>query len=452
MLLKSGVSALAITTAIAALWLSSCRNEAEISNTSVELGGIITKDTVWSAEKDYLLIGQVTVESGTRLTIEAGTTIKSIASDVNGLAPVLVIKPGAQIIADGTKEKPITFTSAADLSLLPKRGLWGGVIILGRAPVNQPPEKRFVEGIAGIQYGGSDPDDSSGILRYVRVWYGGRNIGENNEINGMTFAGVGRGTVVDHVEVAWNNDDAFEFFGGTVDAKYLSALFVKDDSFDTDLGYQGRLQHLFSLSGHDVAGRALEMDNDGKEMDLQPRSYPQVCNATFIGPGSDIPAAEKNEKGENKTDQTDQLIRLREGTGGDFRNILTLNGNGTCLRVSDSPTIALIVATAPKDSTSHSLYYSPNNVAFNCRDSAVHKDVKNLITVNEIDPQLTTVAIDVFNKGSLDPLPKAGSPVLSASDSCRTDEFFEFTNHVGAFKDKNWLKDWTWLDANGYLP
>merc|ERR1719487_3080507 len=128
------------------------------------------------------------------------------------------------------------------------RGKWGGLILLGDAPTNAASPKE-VEGITGKTYGGTDPADNSGTLQYVRVWHGGAVVGADNEINGITFGGVGSGTVVNHCEVAFNADDGFEFFGGTVNVKYLSVLFVGDDAFDTDKGFQGMGQFLFIMEG-----------------------------------------------------------------------------------------------------------------------------------------------------------------------------------------------------------
>ncbi|SMF02355.1 hypothetical protein [Pseudobacteriovorax antillogorgiicola] len=420
----------------------------------IEVSGSIDKDTTWSSSKEYLLIGQAFVQSGVTLTIEPGTTIRSIASDVQGLAPALIIKPGATIIANGTAEQPITFTSSTDDANLPARGLWGGLIILGQAPVNASLEKRVVEGVAGVSYGGDDAEDSSGILRYVRIWYGGRNIGENNEINGLTLAGVGRGTTIEHIEVAWNQDDGVEFFGGTVDAKYVSVLFVRDDAIDTDLGYQGRLQHIFTLAGRDLAGRAFEMDNDGSNYDASPRSFPIVCNATLLGPTSSIPEADLDEDGDNVTDQGDQMIRLREGTGGDFRNIAIQDGNGVCMRVSDSRTQEILSQVEPTEAGNTDLLYVSSNIfGSNCGGSTVHSSNAGALTLQELDPLLTTVNIDANNQGSLDPRPQSSSPLLGSQiDSCRSDGWFDATEYSGAFSGTdNWLSGWSWLSEHGFL-
>ncbi|MCF7796573.1 MAG: hypothetical protein K9N36_02275, partial [Candidatus Marinimicrobia bacterium] len=274
--------------------MMSCEKDDNLTNNDndnntgdvVQLSGTISSNSTWTANKDYLLTGQTFVDSGVTLTIEAGTTIKSNADDGNGLAPALIIKRGAKIIANGSASAPITFTSSLPESELPQRGTWGGLIILGKAPINKPGSESFVEGLVGVPFGGDDAEDDSGILRYVRIWYGGRSIGQDNEINGLTLAGVGRGTTVEHVEVAWNLDDGIECFGGTVDLKYCSVLFVGDDAFDTDLGYTGRGQFLFALVASDDGNRGFEMDNDGSNMDAQPRSKPQFMNVTLVGSGT----------------------------------------------------------------------------------------------------------------------------------------------------------------------
>jgi hypothetical protein len=247
-----------------------------VENNVIEISGDITSDMTLMAADSLLLTGQAFVKSGATLTIEAGATIYSRADDGAGLAPALVIERGAKIIANGHASAPITFTSVTPFEdLLDPRGNWGGLIVLGKAPISTTGGENFVEGLEGVPYGGNDPNDDSGILRYVRVWHGGRSIGQDNEINGITLAGVGNGTIVEYCEVAFNLDDGFELFGGTVDLKYCDVLFVGDDAFDVDEGYQGRGQFLFAMVGSEAGNRAHEMDSKTNgELDSQPRSHP----------------------------------------------------------------------------------------------------------------------------------------------------------------------------------
>jgi len=395
----------------------------------LRVAGNITKDTKWTADKEYLMLGQVFVKAGATLTIEPGTTIKSIQSDLNGQAPVLVIEQGAKIIADGTAKAPITFTSALDEKLLPARGTWGGVVILGKAPINKDDGQGFIEGLAGIPYGGKVSDDNSGILRYVRIWYGGRKIGKDNELNGLTFGGVGNKTTVEYCEVAWNQDDAFEFFGGTVNVKYLSALFGADDSFDTDQGYTGKGQFLFTVLGHDSA-RGFEMDNDAKKPDITPRSSPKFSNVTIIGLG----------KEEAESDKSKPLILLRRGTGGEFRNLIATGGEDIGVSV-DKTSIPLI---------GQKLIFSPNNIVFT-PNGPFNKDSATLLTARNVDPMLRSLPADQ-KTGLIDPRPGEGSPALTSGDKLPEDGFFTQVNYSGAFGGELWLKDWSWLDSTKRLP
>ncbi|KOO53342.1 outer membrane lipoprotein, partial [Chrysochromulina tobinii] len=192
--------------------------------------------------------------------------------------------------------------------VLETRGKWGGLILLGSAPTNVATTTE-IEGVTNRTYGGSNPTDSSGSLQYVRVWHGGAVVGANNEINGITFGGVGDRTVVDHCEVAFNLDDGFEFFGGTVNVKYLSVLFAGDDAFDTDDGYVGKGQFLFAMLG--------AVGNHGCEMDSRygstPRSHPAFYGMTLVGAGA------------LSTRPANAMMRLREGTGGKFGNLILAN-------------------------------------------------------------------------------------------------------------------------------
>ena len=175
--------------------------------------GDLTENATWTANNTYYLNNQLFVKEGVTLTIEAGTEILG-RYDANysadNPAPCVVVERGGMIMAEGTADAPITFRSeldSDDANYGNGRGLWGGLIVNGYAPISNSGGESNVEGRTGVAYGGTDPDDNSGVMRYVRVWNGGSSIAPDNEINGITLAGVGRGTTVEYCEVALNLDD-----------------------------------------------------------------------------------------------------------------------------------------------------------------------------------------------------------------------------------------------------
>jgi serine/threonine protein kinase len=259
----------------------------------VRLSGEIDVDATLTCDREYLLAFTTRIAAGVTLTIEAGTTLYG-DRETKG---VLVVQPGARLIAEGTRERPIVFTSEAAPGEQ-RPGDWGGVIVLGRAPINLrnadgEPMRGQVEGLStAAPYGGDDPDDDSGVLRYVRIEYPGSELAPANEINGLTLAGVGRGTVLDHIQVRATTDDCFEFFGGTVDGRYLICDSPGDDGFDFDHGYQGRLQFLVvrdQLVRPDEdpstveVSHAIEADNEPNGTDAEPRTRPEIWNFTACG-------------------------------------------------------------------------------------------------------------------------------------------------------------------------
>lgn len=241
---------------------------------SITVSGNITSNTHWKKNKIVYLDGRVIVEAGAELTIDPGTIIKGNVG-VNTNASSLVIARGAKIHATGTATEPIIFTSAADnitqgqiaspnLDPQQSRGLWGGVIILGAAPIS--PASGTTEQIEGIpasvvegNYGGANPTDNSGEFQYCSIRHGGTVIGSGNEINGLTLGGVGSGTQIDHVEVVGNVDDGIEFFGGTVNATDLVVWFQGDDAFDVDQAYAGTVTNLAYIAGAD-SDHGMEID------------------------------------------------------------------------------------------------------------------------------------------------------------------------------------------------
>ncbi len=239
-------------------------------------------DRVLSPDSLYYLTGLYYVDSTYTLTIPAGTVVRG------DTAATLIITRGAKIMATGTQEAPIVFTSMKP-ACMREPGDWGGVIILGEAPVNQ--SNPLIEGgIISGTYGGNLPHDNSGIFRYVRIEFPGYRFQLNNEVNGLTMGGVGDGTQIDHIQVSYSFDDSFEWFGGTVNAKYLVAFGGTDDEFDTDFGYSGKVQYAFGLRDVEVfdptgQSNGFESDNEGDSpYEAKPTTRPVFCNVTLVGP------------------------------------------------------------------------------------------------------------------------------------------------------------------------
>ncbi|MCD4683460.1 MAG: hypothetical protein K8R86_09280, partial [Bacteroidales bacterium] len=205
-----------------------------------------TGTTTWKSGKTYFLEGFVFVNAGQTLTIEPGCVIKGKAGQGENASALIVSRDG-KIMAEGTADNPIIFTAEADdlngSVSITDRGLWGGLIVLGNAKLNSAPGESQIEGIPTSEprgrYGGDNDADNSGILKYVSIRHGGTDIGEGNEINGLTLGGVGSGTIIDYVEVIANKDDGVEFFGGNPQLKHILVAYVGDDSFDYDEGFRG---------------------------------------------------------------------------------------------------------------------------------------------------------------------------------------------------------------------
>lgn len=253
----------------------------------VVVAGEITQNTTWEASKRYVLSDFVLVREPAVLTIEPGTVI--LGGDTRA---TLFITRGARLIANGTAMRPIAFTSPKRVGDRAQRD-WGGVVLLGRAPINEPGGEGFLEGLPSqpqYAFGGSDPHDNSGILRYVRLEFGGYEIETNQEINALTLGGVGDATVIEYIQAHFNKDDSIEFFGGTANAKYLLFISNADDGVDYDLGWQGNVQYVVAikteLNDENDSNFGGEGDGHPQNFDLTPRTSPQIYNVTGIGTGS----------------------------------------------------------------------------------------------------------------------------------------------------------------------
>jgi len=260
---------------------------------STTLSGTYSETITLTSDKVWTLKGYVYITNGSQLRIQPGTKIISDVAEKGALC----IERGAQIIAEGTAQKPIVFTSGKpDGEKAP--GDWGGIVILGIAPTNRVTTPT-IEGGIGRPYGGDLPNDNSGVLKYVRIEYAGIAAMPNSEINALTLGGVGSGTIIENVQTIYANDDAFEFFGGTVNAKNLYAFATADDDFDFDFGYTGTITNGVAkrdpqFVDNGDAGNGIECDNDGTGSSAQPYTHPKLFNMILVGPNVSTALANHN--------------------------------------------------------------------------------------------------------------------------------------------------------------
>jgi len=268
------------------------------------LSGTISGDLYLSNTTTYKLSGLVFVTSGATLTIQEGTHILGLAGTESVPGGGLVITRGSKINAVGTSNCPIVFTSYR-YNDNPQPGDWSGVVLLGNGPTNNYPAN--IEGInpslypgIDVQYGSASPiaEDNSGILKFVRIEYGGYVLSPNNEINGLTLGGVGHGTTIDYVEVFAANDDSFEFFGGNVDASHIISVNGFDDMFDTDNGYSGTISYALGMSDptrpDQSQSNGLESDNNASGSSALPNTHARYNYITIIGVPDGITASTTN--------------------------------------------------------------------------------------------------------------------------------------------------------------
>jgi hypothetical protein len=254
----------------------------------ITVSGDITTDTKWYANARYFLSGFVYVKNNATLTIEPGTIIKG----VSGSKGTLIIERGSKLMAQGTAAKPIIFTSDKPVGQR-AAGDWGGVVLCGKATTNKHDSGTGVgvaEGGIGSLYGGTDDADNSGTLQYVRIEFPGIPLTStaNSEINGLTMYSCGTGTTIDHIQVSFSGDDSYEWFGGTVNCKYLVCIRGLDDEYDTDNGFRGHIQFALGIRDPNISDQSgsngFESDNDADGSVLTPITKPIFTNVTLLGP------------------------------------------------------------------------------------------------------------------------------------------------------------------------
>ncbi len=431
-----------------------CTYAAATSCISIVDNGNGTGTTTWTKNNCYLLEGRVYVNSGQVLTIEAGTVIKG-KLDSAGKGSVLIVAKGGRIVAQGTAAEPIVFTAEQDDVADPNdmasnaRGLWGGLILLGEAPLNTfsgdyvppfPDDPRDA-------YGGTNNADDSGILQYVSVRYGGADIGSNNPINGVTLAGVGSETIVEHVEVYNGMDDGFEWFGGTVDGKWLAAVNCSDDAFDYDQGYRGRGQFWFGLqnNGNDCFG---EHDGGTNPENGTPFAKAIISNATYIGPGQGVGGS---------------FIEFKDNAGGEYHNsIFSDIGTPVQIEITSDANHSYNQFLAGNLVFEQNIFYSvcttgstnvQNSFGISTPDAAVDSTTLSNATT---DIRSTVAPINVFDQ---DPGVRGGTPtqvqpagVALSGAVTPSGIWFDQVSYRGAFAPgQNWLVGWTATDEQGLV-
>jgi len=416
----------------------------------ITVSGDITSDTKWYSQAKYMLSGFVYVKNGAVLTIEPGTIIKGV---INTKA-TLIIERGAKIMAEGTADKPIVFTSgkpAGDRNT----GDWGGLVICGTAKTNKHDNGAGI-GIAegGIlsEYGGTDDNDNSGVLQYVRIEFPGIPLTStaNSEINGLTLYSVGKSTVIDHIQVSFSGDDSFEWFGGNVNLKYIVAFRGLDDDLDTDNGYSGKVQFAFALrdpNKSDQSGsNGFESDNDADGSLLTPVTSPLFSNITVYGPltvTNTLPTGHNFQKS----------MHLRRGTMTSIYNSVLVGypeglqidgqkGNSPVsadvneLQIENSVLAGMTVNYIESTGTVANPYTVAQHVAY--FQSAARNNIDNMTIADVIGASL----INLTSPGLL---PETGSPLLAGASFTNprlTDPFFTAVAYRGAFGTTNWTSGW----------
>jgi hypothetical protein len=402
---------------------------------SVDVTGSITSNTTWTNDKRYILHQFVGVQGPAVLTIQPGTVIYG----GDGQA-TLFIQKGAKIMAEGTERRPIIFTSPQRTGLRAQKD-WGSLVVLGNAPVNVPGGSGFLEGLPSqpqYSFGGSDPDETSGLLKYVRLEFGGFEIATNQEINGLTLAGVGRGTVIDYIEVLHNKDDCVEWFGGTARAKHILGINCADDALDTDNGNQMMVQYAAFIKRGDYdegdSNIFAEADNDANGSANTPVSHQIVYNVTAVRAKT------------LGTDTGNYGAVLRRNTEGEYRNVISFGSRLAPVDLRDTATIAN--ANAGKLLVDNSILFGDfSDAAFPGRPAGEGQTTRDfLFTTNKnnrsIDPMLAIGTPTVVKTYMPDLSPLPDSPALDAAYVAHPPDngFFEQVDFIGAVgPGRNWI-------------
>jgi hypothetical protein len=420
---------------------------------TVNVSQNITGDTRWEAKNTYVLKTHVFVESGT-LTIEPGTVIKGEEGSS------LAITTNAKINAVGTKDQPIVFTSSKPEGSRDPAN-WGGVVLLGKAPINVKdssgnPTTANIEGYPasqpGIAYGGQDAAHDCGKLKYVRIEFAGFKLTERNELNGLTAGGCGSATEIDYIQVHKGADDGVEMFGGTANLKHILVTQPDDDGLDWDFGYNGKVQFLIVQQNADVGNFGFESDNNPNDpLNASPVSTPEVWNVTLIGSNAEPGRAGKAQA----------AMHLKNGTAGRLNNLIVAHFTDGAVDIDGAATVNRTTSGASNPLyIRNSIFWDNANITSgttlggeflrNSSGAVVNNDggfdegtflldgTRNQL----VDPRLT----DALNLTRPNFKPQTGSPALNvdAAGTPTSGGFFDTSaRFVGAIGTEDWTEGWT---------
>jgi hypothetical protein len=441
---------------------------------TITVEGRITSDSVFRKQNTYILKGLVYIANNKTLTIEPGTVIKGSFNGADVAA--LIITRGSKLIAEGTPTNPIIFTSA---SPNPQSGDWGGIVLCGKAPINTSfngtnglfEVEGGVNNVNGDGLAGSGdatapaalPNDNSGILKYVRIEYAGYAFQPDKEINSLTMAAVGSGTVIENVQTLLAKDDAFEWFGGTVNCKYLVAFKTQDDDFDSDNGFSGKVQFGLAIRDSLIAdasrSEAFESDNNAGGTTATPKTSVVFSNMTAIGPratsssiGSSLYRAGAHIRRNSEMSLCNSVIMGWpvgidvDGTTG----TATSNNVGT----------GIILANNYIGGNTDSVKYSaPSGSLYTTTDLINYIKTASLANTIYTGAIPTNLFVQPFNYITPDPTPFGNAVIIvgtlgatpvpraSFSNAKLTDPFFTPTSFIGAIAPAgplaSWWKGWT---------
>lgn len=403
--------------------------------TRVDVTAEITGNTTWTADHIYVLKTHIFVRSGT-LTIQAGT---QVLGD-NGSS--IVVTSGAKIDVQGTAAAPVVMTSSQPVgSRLP--GDWGGLVLLGLAPINVTGGTSQIEGFpagtSGTQYGGTAANHDCGKVNYLRVEFAGFELAPNNELNALTVGACGSATVIDHVQTHLGSDDGVEVFGGTANLKHVIISQPQDDGLDWDFGWVGKAQFVI-VQQSAFSNIGFECDNNVNANDATPRSQPTIYNATLVG----------SDRAPGGANQKQMGMHLRRGTAAKIYNSIVTSFADYPVDVDGASTVAQTPANL---SIKNSIFFDNGNQATwvdptdndgGFDEGAYFKtDATNL----QSDPRITSA----LNLASPNFRPGAGSPALTATNAATapSDGFFDAAAYLGAVGGaEDWTLGWTAFPAN----